>query len=320
MDMQHQSERAKRVEAEQPTRKLQLRQHASQNDSSGSAASRGAAFHRPIRTCSADAAQMQQHAFRAKARRPSLCRGVVLSGALHEISQRPKRQHTSLVALRPAKSSNPGGQGNHAAAAALPIHGRGASRLHCTALHSLLSCKLLLGIGAAALSSSSDSLPRHPAKGSGACCFRDIRPAFLQASCRAKSHAGPTRTSCCSCSPRHPHIPTPQQHPTTLRSGSPHASHASHAFASLFRTFTIIAAIYALFATPPTRHARIQPGHPLPLTLHPHHLAIATSSPSTTGRPNVRLYHHIAPSPPHLSDPERTPPAHHERSSPLQCR
>lgn len=94
-------ERAKRVEAEEPTRKLQLRRHASQNDSSGSAASRRphsigqsapAGLMQP--KCSTNAEQMQSKSA------PPLCRGVVLSGALHEISQRPKRQHTSLVALR----------------------------------------------------------------------------------------------------------------------------------------------------------------------------------------------------------------------------
>lgn len=150
-----------------------------------------------------------QHKCRAKARRPSA--EVLFSPARcmkFRSGQSVNTLHSSLYASQICKSR--GAQGNNSAAAALPMH-MAAGRDGCTALHGTALSGLeilLLGIGVAALclSSSSDSLARHPARGAERVVFfanaasrlRDIRPAFLQASCRAKSHAGPTRTSCCS--------------------------------------------------------------------------------------------------------------------------
>jgi hypothetical protein len=83
-----------------------------------------------------------------------------------------------------------------------------AGRDGCTALHSLgwkfyywgsalqLSVSLRAPIASPVIPQGERSVLFFFAN--AASRLRDIRPAFLQASCRAKSHAGPTRTPCCS--------------------------------------------------------------------------------------------------------------------------
>ncbi|KAI3479241.1 hypothetical protein L1887_58672 [Cichorium endivia] len=175
-------ERAKRVEAEEPTRKLQLRRHASQNDSSGSAASR-----RPHSIGQSAPAGLMQRKCSTNA------------------------EQKRAAPLQRSKSANPGGpKATTQQQQRFRCIWRRAvtAARHCTALHSL-GWKFYYWGSALQLSVSlrapiaSPVIPRGERSvlfffANAASRLRDIRPAFLQASCRAKSHAGPTRTSCCS--------------------------------------------------------------------------------------------------------------------------